>query len=254
MRRSPRPLLVTTVHAGHALRPTLASRMALDDQIRLREEDPFTDLLVSVGGSEVVVDQSRFEVDLNRSRDQAVYAGPESGWGLSIWNEPLPVVEVETSLAMHDEFYLALADELDALARKGAFLVFDVHSHNHRREGPDAAIDPSLDNPEVNIGTGSLDRDRWSGLVDRGLHELRDQAVRGHRLDVRENIWFRGGHLSSWINERYTGTGCALALEFKKTFVDEWTGVPDMTHLRQLRVGLERVAASMTSEMAASRS
>jgi N-formylglutamate amidohydrolase len=228
--------------------------MTLGDQIRLREEDPFTDLLVSVGGSELVVGRSRFEIDVNRSRDQAVYAGPASAWGLSIWNEPLPDVEVEASLAMHDDFYRALADELDALARKGAFLVFDVHSYNHRRAGPDAVAAPPLDNPEVNVGTGSLDRDRWSGLVDRFVHELRDQEVCGHRLDVRENIRFRGGHLSGWINERYDGTGCALALEFKKTFMDEWTGVPDLAHLRQLRAGLEHVAASMTSEMAASRS
>jgi N-formylglutamate deformylase len=36
------------------------------------------------------------------------------------------------------------------------------------------------------------------------------------------------------VHERYDGTGCALALELKKEFMDEWTGVPDLDHLAQL--------------------
>ena len=60
------PVVATAIHAGHDLRPAVASCIALDDSTRLREEDPFTDRLTSVGGSTVVVHRSRFEVDLNR--------------------------------------------------------------------------------------------------------------------------------------------------------------------------------------------
>jgi hypothetical protein len=37
-----------------------------------------------------------------------------------------------------------------------------------------------------------------------------------------------------WIHERYADTGCALALEFKKVFMDEWTGEPDDEHIAEL--------------------
>ena len=46
---------------------------------------------------------------------------------------------------------------------------------------------------------------------------------------------FRGGYLSQWLSERYPTTACTLALEFKKVFMDEWTGVPDHEHLDELR-------------------
>ena len=39
-----------------------------------------------------------------------------------------------------------------------------------------------------------------------------------------ENVKFRGGQLSRWVGEKYPETGCSLAIEFKKFFMDEWTG------------------------------
>ena len=41
---------------------------------------------------------------------------------------------------------------------------------------------------------------------------------------MRENVKFQGRAVSWWVHERYPGVGCCLALEFKKTFMDEWTG------------------------------
>ena len=40
-------LITTAIHAGHALRPALAELTALDDDERRREEDPYTDQLLS---------------------------------------------------------------------------------------------------------------------------------------------------------------------------------------------------------------
>ena len=84
---APGPVIATAIHAGHDLRPEIASRIAVDDATRLREEDPFTDRLTAVGGSTVVVHRSRFEVDLNRPREDAVYRLPEDAWGLDLWRE-----------------------------------------------------------------------------------------------------------------------------------------------------------------------
>jgi N-formylglutamate deformylase len=232
------PLVAVAVHSGHELRPEVAEVIALDDATRRREEDPGTDRLTSIAPTRVTVSRSRFEVDLNRPRDRAVYARPEDAWGLQLWRGSLPVDLAAASIEIHDAFYAALAEHLDAVAEGGRFVVLDLHSYNHRRAGINAPPEPEADNPEVNVGTGSVDRGRWATLVDRFVTDLAQQEVDGHRLDVRENVRFRGGHLAWWVNDRYPDRGCALAIELKKTFMDEWTGEIDDAHLEALRCAL----------------
>ena len=234
----PDQVIATAIHAGHELRPDVHALTALDDPTRLREEDPWTDRLGAVDGATVVVHRSRFEVDLNRPREQAVYRAPDDAWGLDLWVEPLTDGEVERSRALHDLFYDHLGERLDEIAARGPFVVLDVHSYNHRRDGADAPYGPPTENPDVNVGTGSLDRERWGDLVDGFMAELGDHDGTAPHLDVRENVRFRGGELSRWINERYHDRGCALAIEFKKTFMDEWTGAVDERHLEALRRAL----------------
>lgn len=236
------PVVSAAIHAGHALREEIADVIELDPATRLREEDPYTDHVIRDVGTAVAVDRSRFEVDLNRDRDSAVYRRPEDAWGLDVWRVPLTDEATERSLAQHDAFYARLESMLDELAHNGPFLLLDVHSYNHRRGGPTAAPEPVADNPEVNVGTGSLEGGRWRDVVDCFLDELGRCEVRGHPLDVRENVRFRGGHLSRWVNRRYPQHGCALAIELKKTFMDEWTGAPDDEHLADLGDALARTA------------
>jgi N-formylglutamate deformylase len=243
-------LFVTAIHAGHDLRASIERLIALDEPTRLREEDPYTDVLARIGGVPVVVHRSRFEVDLNRPRDRAVYRTPEEAWGLRVWRDELPRAEVDASLQQYDAFYAEMARRLDEAAVHGPFVVLDLHSYNHRRDGADAPAAPVEDNPEINVGTGSLDRSRWAALVDQFSDALRACEVGGHRLDVRENVRFQGGELSRWVNERYDGRGAALAIELKKVFMDEWTGAPDHEHLRQLRVALASAMPSVLEELA----
>jgi N-formylglutamate amidohydrolase len=235
----------TAIHAGHDLRPNLEARIALDEATRFREEDPFTDRLIAPGGGSVVVHRSRFEVDLNRPRDGAVYRSSEDAWGLDVWAGELPDAEIAESLRHNGDFYATLGGRLDELAARGRFVVLDLHSYNHRRDGADATPGPESANPEINVGTESVDRDEWGQLGSEFMRALGKCQVRGDRLDVRENVRFRGGHLSRWINERYRGIGCSLAVEFKKVFMDEWTGVVDDEHLRQLLAALEQVVPTL---------
>jgi N-formylglutamate amidohydrolase len=230
IREMPGPVVMTAIHAGHDLRPELTDLIRVDEATRLREEDPFTDCL-AVAGTRITVHRSRFEVDLNRPRGDAVYRTPCDAWGLQVWKRPLPPDVVERSLASYDRFYAALADRLDRLAAEGAFVVLDIHSYNHRRDGLSA---PPAENPELNVGTGTLDRGRWHRVVDGFIDGMRAQRVAQQTLDVRENVRFRGAELVRWIHERYADTGCALALEFKKVFMDEWTGEPDDEHIAEL--------------------
>lgn len=244
------PLVSTAIHAGHDLRPAVARKIGLDETTRLREEDPYTDRVAMAAGRPILVHRSRFEVDLNRPREQAVYTSPDMAWGLDVWQDDLSEAEVERSLALHDEFYGLLAGHLDELALQGTFVVLDLHSYNHRRGGPDAPPEPATENPEVNVGTGSLDRDRWGHIVDRFIDDLGSRVVGDHHLDVRENVRFRGGHLSQWVHERYDGLGCALAVELKKVFMDEWSGALDHIHLDQLTAAVADAVPVLLGELA----
>ena len=72
--------------------------MALADDERLREEDPFTEIVIRDVPNRIVFHRSRFEIDLNRARDGAVYLTPEQAWGLKVWRQPPPSQIVEASL------------------------------------------------------------------------------------------------------------------------------------------------------------
>lgn len=216
-------LVATSIHAGHGLRPEVARLMVLDVADRLREEDPFTDAITARLPARVLVHRSRFEADLNRIREKAVYIRPEDCWGLDVWSSGnLPDEVVARSLEYYDGFFSELAERLDVLAARGPFVVFDVHSYNHRRPGQDQPAEPVAENPEVNLGTGSVDKERFGDVVDAFRSSMIEQG-----FDIRENVKFRGQNLAWWVHERYPGTGLVLALEFRKTFMDEWTGVPD---------------------------
>lgn len=227
-------VIATAIHAGHEVRPEVAACLAIDEATRLREEDPYTDRVAALVPSHVLVSRSRFEVDLNRPRDKAIYLEAADSWGIQVWREPCSDALVAGSLGAYDRFYAALDRLLRDRARRGRFVVLDLHSYNHRRDG--AAGEPAdpAANPEINLGTGTVDRARWGALIDRFSADLSACRVRGHRLDVRENVKFRGGAMSAWINQRFAGVGCALAIELKKTFMDEWTGELDAVHLDEL--------------------
>lgn len=238
--RAASPVVATAIHDGHAVRPDLKALLALSGAERLREEDPFTEWIIRDIPNRIVCHRSRFEVDLNRARDGAVYLRPEQAWGLNVWLGMLAGSVTQASLAIHGEYYAMLETFLRGVERNhGRFAVLDVHSYNHRRAGAEApACDPK-NAPEVNIGTSSMDRDLWAPLVDAFIETLRSFDYHGRMLDVRENVAFQGkGEQTRFIHERFPRTGCAIAVEFKKFFMDEWTGEPCPETLELLRQAL----------------
>ena len=246
------PLVATAIHDGHVVRPEVAELLALDDAQRLREEDPFTAEWTTLAPTRVVGLRSRFEVDLNRPRDGALYLTPEQAWGLTVWRRTLPANVVAHSLAEYDAFYSLLRRLLDEkVHRHGRFVVFDIHSYNHRRDGPDAPPADPLANPEINVGTGTMPRWRWARLVDRFLNDLRSGDRAGARpLDVRENVRFRGGYLAKWVHGAYPNSGCAIAIEVKKFFMDEWTGRPDRDAIASIGHALSAAVPGLLEELA----
>src|SRR5688500_6051024 len=106
------PLIATAIHAGGYLRRSLHLYCKLDRSQRLREEDPYTDRIARVAASRIVGERSRFEVDLNRPPQKAIYLKPEDAWGLDVYPE-LPWSERDASMACYDQFYLELRRMMD---------------------------------------------------------------------------------------------------------------------------------------------
>ncbi len=234
------PIVAVALHDGHNIRAEVSSLLALSESDRTREEDPFTALWTTVADTQIVVKQSRFEFDLNRPREKAVYLTPEDAWGLSVWHSVPSEEIVARSLAEYDAFYATVKRVFaDIEQRFGCFVVFDLHTYNHRREGLEALPADPRYNPEINLGTGSLNRDRWAPVVDRFITDLRSFDFLGQHLDVRENIRFRGGHFSRWTHQTFPESACVLAIEVKKFFMNEWTHRADPEQLDAIRCALQ---------------
>jgi hypothetical protein len=157
---------------------------------------------------------------------------------------------LERSLAEYDAFYEAMHELMKELVeRHGRFLVFDLHSYNHRRNGPKGPPADTTDNPDVNVGTGTMVRERWAPLIDRFIQDLSSFDFLGRHLDVRENVRFRGGNFPRWIHQHFPEKGCALAIEVKKFFMDEWTGEADLRQVEAIREALESTVPGVLAEL-----
>jgi N-formylglutamate amidohydrolase len=237
------PLLACAIHDGHAVRPEVAHCLRLSEHERLYEEDPYTGAWTTIAPTRVVGRRSRFELDLNRPRDKAVYLVPADAWGLEVWNCTPPREMVDRSRRAYDDFYAHMRLLLERLvARHGRVVVFDLHSYNHIRDGHGTAAADAIANPEINLGTRSMPRSDWTPIVDRWLAEMRGFNFLGRRLDVRENVKFFGGHFPTWIHENFPNTVCALAIEVKKFFMNEWTGELDVAKHQAIHQALAAAA------------
>jgi N-formylglutamate amidohydrolase len=244
------PLVACAIHDGHAMRPEISSLIQLDTSARRYEEDPHTGAWTSIAPTRIISLRSRFEFDLNRPREKAVYLSPDDCWGLNVWKSPPSSAIVARSLTAYDEFYAHLRWLLERLvARHRQVVVFDLHSYNHLRDGTDSHGADPAENPEVNLGTGSLDRPRWARLVERWLAEMRAYNYFGRGLDVRENVKFMGGACVGWIHQNFPGSVCALAIEVKKFFMNEWTGQLDTAKHQAIGNALARAAGGVLAEL-----
>jgi len=246
------PTVACAIHDGHFIRPDVRECLALSETQRLYEEDPYTGDWTRIASTRIVGNRSRFELDLNRPRDKAVYLSPADAWGLDVWRCSPPAAVVEKSLRAHDAFYAQLTQILQRLvARRGKVVVFDLHSYNHIRGGASGVPADSSGNPEINLGTGTMQRDRWAPVVDRWLEVMRNSDYLGRHLDVRENVKFFGGQLPRWIHDNFPDSVCALAIEVKKFFMNEWTGELDVQQHRAIGKVLREAAQAVEDEIGA---
>jgi N-formylglutamate deformylase len=249
--RGPGPIIASAVHHGHSLRDELVELCALSEAERLREEDPFTAAWAQLANTQIVGLRTRFEVDLNRPREKAVYLNPDDAWGLNVWRQTPARHLIAESLNEYDMFYSDVKRLIQEMLSSHEYLVvYDLHTYNHRRAGIHGAAACSSENPEVNIGTGTMDRGFWSPLIDRFIGDLKTFDFSGRQLDVRENVKFQGGYFGQWLHEQFPNRVCAIAIEFKKFFMNEWTGEVDLEQLAAIFNALQSTVPGLEAELA----
>ncbi len=233
------PIVGTAIHNGHKARDFTLKNFAISDFQRLYEEDPFTDFFVENFQNRIVVDFSRFEVDLNRKREHAVYIHPDDAWGLVVRKNDVPQAQIEKSLEIYDDFYRRAKFFFDELVFKyGYFFVYDIHSYNHRRSGAEAEIDDPKKNSEIIIGTSNMNEKFFAiaGVIQKSILS---ENFFGRKLDARINVKFTGGNFARWIHHNYPESGICISLEFQKIFMDEWTSEINKSVQLRLREILE---------------
>jgi hypothetical protein len=160
---------------------------------------------------------------------------------------------IALALEEYDGFYRGMKELFTGLqANYGSFVVYDLHSYNHRRNGPTAAPAEPIDNPQINVGTGTmLSRQRFAPVIQCFIETLSAAYFPTGPLDVRENIKFQGGHFARWLHNTFPQSACVLSIEIKKFFMDEWTGEADSVLTAAVRDALSTSVAPVLSVLSA---
>ncbi len=243
------PIICTAIHNGHEVSKEVLKNLAVSEETRLKEEDSYTEKFTQFSSNTIIGRTSRFEIDLNRSKEKCIYMKPEDAWGLDIRKGTPSDLVISRSLKKYQEFYTSAKKQFLQLENKfGKFFVYDIHSYNHHRKGSEAEFDDPKLNPEIIIGTNNMS-EKWSPLVDKIQNKLTSFDYFGRSLDVRKNVKFPGGHFSRWIHSNFPDSACCIAIEFKKIWMDEWTGKIYESKLSKLINALNSTYALIENEL-----
>lgn len=209
------PYICGAVHDGHQFRKSLWSNCLHTEYERWYEEDPRTKAMVRSHPIVIAGLDSRFEYDLNRDPENAVY---EDAWGKELWKRHLSKMERKQSLDKHTNFYKVVDSLVGQIEQKhGKAIVFDMHSYNWKRWEREV--------PTWNLGTSNIDNERfgkiaisWSGKL--GEMNLPNDIPSTSKI----NDTFKGnGHFLKHITKNFENT-LVLATEIAKVYCDEETG------------------------------
>lgn len=216
------PLVAAAIHNGHQISRSFSEKMLISAEERLFEEDPYTERFTASFCNRLIVYTSRFEVDLNRSADKSVYLTPQEAWGLNIWQQQPSEQMIISSREKYIHFYNELFDQLSRLHdRYGNFFVWDIHSYNSRLPAG-SKEDRNLE-PDIMIGLNNMPH-KWFSLVEKIRDSFSKFDFFGRKLAVTTQGKYTGGNFSRWIHNTFPDSAMCIALEFKKIFMDQWTG------------------------------
>lgn len=206
------PYVCGAVHDGHQFRSSLWENCLHTEYERWFEEDPATKQMVQSFPIVIAGCDSRFEYDLNRAPESAIY---EDAWGKQLWKKPLASEEKSLSLSKHTNFYKVVHALIQKLEEEfGVAVVYDMHSYNWKRWDREV--------PTFNLGTANVDNTRFGDDVElwrKALSEI--QLPHGIQSTSLVNDTFQGnGYFLKYITNNFNNT-LVLATEVKKIYCDE---------------------------------
>ena len=206
------PYACGAVHNGHQFRRELWENCMHTEYDRWFEEDPATKEMVQTHPIVIAGMDSRFEYDLNRAPESAIY---EDAWGKQLWHSPLPEAMKQKSLDKHTNFYKVVHALIAKLEEKfGVCVVYDMHSYNWKRWTREV--------PTFNLGTSNVDNERFGSIIESWRKMLSEiKLPNGIASTSKINDTFQGnGYFLKFITKHFSNT-LVLATEVKKIYCDE---------------------------------
>ncbi|MBT8274417.1 MAG: N-formylglutamate amidohydrolase [Bacteroidia bacterium] len=204
------------VHDGHHFRKELWDNCMHSGYDRWYEEDPETKNMVISHPIVLAGCDSRFEYDLNRPPEEAVF---ETAWGKQLWKTPLDEGMKSKSLQKHINFYRIVQALISKIESKfGICIVYDMHSYNWKRWDREV--------PTWNLGTSNVDNDRFGEDVELWRASLSEiKLPNGIKSDAAiNNTFFGNGYFLKYITNNFKNT-LVLATEIAKVYCDEYSRI-----------------------------
>lgn len=206
------PYVCGAIHNGHQFRKELWENCTHTAYERWFEEDPATKEMVQYHPIVIAGMDSRFEYDLNREPNRAIY---NDAWGKQLWYNPLPNKMQEKSLLKHTNFYKVVRALISKLEEKfKVCIVYDMHSYNWKRW--------SREVPTWNLGTCNVDSKRFASDIENWREILEKMSLpNGIKSTSKINDTFQGnGYFLKFITQNFNNT-LVLATEIAKVYCDE---------------------------------
>jgi hypothetical protein len=201
------------VHDGHQFRKELWDNCIHTEYERWYEEDPETKNMVISHPIVLAGCDSRFEYDLNRDPENAVF---ETAWGKALWRGPLSEESNKKSLEKHANFYKVTHALILKLEEKfGVVVVYDIHSYNWKRWDREV--------PTWNLGTSNVDNNRFGDDIETWRQSLSQlKFPKKIKSTALVNDTFQGnGYFLKYITHNFKNT-LILATEIAKVYCDEY--------------------------------
>ena len=200
------------VHDGHNFRKELWDNCLHSAYDRWYEDDPATKAMISSHPIVIAGLDSRFEYDLNRAPEVAIY---DDAWGKQLWKKPLSNESKSLSLSKHEAFYLVVDSLIKKLQKIHTnCIVYDMHSYNWRR-WPRVV-------PTWNLGTQNIDQDRFANQIESWRESLSEMKLANgiSSKAAINNTFYGNGYFLKYITSRFKNT-LVLATEVAKIYCDE---------------------------------
>ena len=237
------PYVCAAIHDGHQFRKELWNNCLHTEYDRWYEEDPETKNMISSHPIVIAGCDSRFEYDLNRPPEEAVF---ETAWGKQLWKNPLSEVQKQTSLAKHTAFYDVVKVLIETVETKfGVAIVYDMHSYNWKRWDREV--------PTWNLGTSNVHNERFGEDIELWRQSLSEMNFPNNIKSTAliNDTFFGKGYFLKFITNSFKNT-LVLATEIAKVYCDEYEQVnfPEVVDSveRQLRDRLPKHAKAFVEK------